>query len=128
MSTIFEKIISRQIPAHIIYEDDTYIAFLDIFPKQKGHVLLVTKHPYRWCIEVPHFGDYFERARIIGLAIQQALGASYISFQTFGSEAPHAHIHIVPYYQLDTESSVRYQASEQELSEVSDRIKEILAR
>jgi histidine triad (HIT) family protein len=44
--TIFEKIISREIPSTIIYEDDLTIAFLDAFPFEKGHILVVPKKPY----------------------------------------------------------------------------------
>ncbi len=43
MSSIFSKIIQREIPAHIIYEDDEFIAFLDIFPSHKGQTLVVPK-------------------------------------------------------------------------------------
>jgi histidine triad (HIT) family protein len=44
--TIFEKIISREIPSTIIYEDDLTIAFLDAFPFERGHILVVPKKPY----------------------------------------------------------------------------------
>jgi len=43
MSSIFSKIIQREIPAHIIYEDEEFIAFLDIFPSHKGQTLVVPK-------------------------------------------------------------------------------------
>ncbi|USN57024.1 MAG: HIT family protein [Candidatus Peribacteria bacterium] len=47
MPSIFTKIINREIPAEIIYEDDEVIAFLDINPVRKGHVLLVPKEESR---------------------------------------------------------------------------------
>ncbi len=121
--TLFEKIINRQIPAHIVYEDDTYIAILDIFPKKRGHTLLITKTVYPWVNDVPDFGGYFETVRKLGLAIQSALGAEYISYQTFGAEIPHAHIHIVPYYDKTDESWHRHTATNDELAEVADAIK-----
>ena len=43
MKTIFEKIIDREIPADIVYEDDISLAFLDINPVRKGHILLIPK-------------------------------------------------------------------------------------
>jgi histidine triad (HIT) family protein len=43
MSSIFTKIINREIPAAIIYEDNHYIAFMDTFPQVKGHVLVCPK-------------------------------------------------------------------------------------
>ena len=53
MKTIFEKIIDREIPADIIYEDDNSLAFLDINPVTKGHTLLISKDPYPWMTDVP---------------------------------------------------------------------------
>lgn len=98
-TTIFQKIINKDIASYIIYEDNLYIAILDIFPKSKGHVLLITKEPYKWTYDVPYFGEYFEKAKEIGLHIKEKLGAEYISFQTYGVQIPHAHIHIIPFYQ-----------------------------
>jgi histidine triad (HIT) family protein len=43
MPSIFTKIIERELPAYIIEENDFCIAFLDVFPIQKGHVLIVSK-------------------------------------------------------------------------------------
>ncbi len=122
--TLFQKIIDREIPAEIIYEDDKYIAILDIFPKQHGHTLLITKEPYVWVTDVPHFGDYFEKAKMIGLHLKEKLGAMYISFQTFGTDIPHAHIHIVPFYEM-IEKSNRREYSKEELKELGDKLRMI---
>ncbi len=120
--TLFQKIIDREIPAEIIYEDDRYIAILDIFPKTPGHTLLITKEPYAWVYDVPHFGDYFEKAREIGLHVKEKLGATYISFQTFGIEIPHAHIHIVPFYS-QTEKWERQETTKEELTELKEQLR-----
>lgn len=120
--TLFQKIINREIPAEIIYEDDRYIAILDILPKTPGHTLLITKEPYAWVMDVPHFGDYFEKAKEIGLHLKEKLGASYISFQTFGVEIPHAHIHIVPFYS-HTEKWQRVEINKEELKELGEKLK-----
>ncbi len=120
--TLFQKIIDREISAEIIYEDEQYIAILDIFPKNPGHTLLITKEPYPWVYDVPHFGDYFEKAKEIALHLQKKLDATYISFQTFGIEIPHAHIHIVPYYS-ETEKWERAQISKEELKELGEKLK-----
>lgn len=74
--TIFSKIIDREIPAEILYEDDKFIAILDIFPKSVGHTLLITKEVYPWVNDVPYFGEYFETAKKIGLMLQKALNAT----------------------------------------------------
>jgi histidine triad (HIT) family protein len=117
--TIFQKIIDRQISADIIYEDEVYIAILDIYPRSRGHTLLIVKHPYRWVNDVPFFGQYWEMARTIGLRLQSALGAKYITYQTFGMDVPHCHIHIVPRYSLDTgEMTERYHPDRTEYEQV----------
>ncbi len=120
--TLFQKIIDREIPAEIIYEDERYIAILDIFPKSPGHTLLITKEPFRWTYDVPYFGDYFEKAKEIGLHIQDKLGATYISFQSWGVDIPHAHIHIVPLYSM-TEKYGRTEPSTEELKELGNKLR-----
>lgn len=120
--TLFQKIIDREIPAEIIYEDDKYIAILDIFPKSFGHTLLITKEPFRWTIDVPYFGDYFEKAKMIGLHLKDKLDATYISFQTFGLDVPHAHIQIVPFYSM-TEKYERKEYTKEELKELGEKLK-----
>lgn len=53
MSTIFTKIIKKEIKGYIIYEDELVIAFLDIIQATKGHTLVVTKEEYVTIEEVP---------------------------------------------------------------------------
>lgn len=124
--TIFQKIIDREIPAEVVYEDNKYIAILDIFPKSKGHTLVITKEPYRWVNDVPDFGEYFEVAKKVSLAIERALGATYMTYQTYGVEVPHAHIHIVPRYNMSEERLERYKPTAEELKEVGEMIRKNL--
>lgn len=51
--TIFSKIIRREIPADIVFEDDRVLAFRDVSPQAPVHVLFVPKQPYRSLNEVP---------------------------------------------------------------------------
>ncbi len=98
MKSIFEKIRDNEVPSYKIYEDESYFAILDIHPKSRGHVLLIVKEPIEWVLDVPNMGEYFALAQIIGKYLREKLQAEYISFQTFGVDVPHAHIHIVPFY------------------------------
>jgi histidine triad (HIT) family protein len=122
--TIFQKIIDREIPAEIIYEDEKYIAILDIFPKTVGHAILITKEPYVWVYDMPDdaFAEYFVLAKKIGLHIKEKLHATYISFQTWGTDVPHAHIHIVPLYSM-TEKYTRTEPNNEELKELGEKLK-----
>jgi len=51
--TIFGKIIRKEIPAAIVYEDEQFLAFMDINPASKGHILLIPKAQYEWMQDAP---------------------------------------------------------------------------
>lgn len=95
---IFCKIIKGEIPAYKVYEDDSFLAFLDIYPRTKGHTLVIPKNHYRWVYEVPNFEKYWGVALKITKAMQKALNPYFISYLTYGLDVPHAHIHILPRY------------------------------
>jgi histidine triad (HIT) family protein len=95
-SCIFCKIIKREIPAHIVYEDDSFLAFLDIHPQSPGHTQIIPKTHYRWVWDVPNVGEYFEVARKIAVAQQKAFGTDFILSKIVGDEVPHAHIWVFP--------------------------------
>ena len=100
---IFCKIIEGKIPCYKIYEDDNFLAFLDINPVSVGHTLLIPKKHYRWVYDVPNFGEYWQIAQKIALNIKNSpLNPEYISFLTMGNEVEHAHIHIIPRSSADS--------------------------
>jgi histidine triad (HIT) family protein len=94
---IFCKIVKGEIPCHKIYEDNIFLAFLDINPVALGHTLLIPKNHYRWVYDVPNFGEYWQVAQKIAISLKNSsLNPEYISFLTMGNEVPHAHIHLIP--------------------------------
>lgn len=93
---LFCKIVAGKIPSYTIYEDDDFLGFLDIFPRVKGHALLIPKIHYRWVYDVPQFGEYWEVAKQIGLAEKKVFKSRFVSFVTMGEAVQHAHIHILP--------------------------------
>lgn len=93
---IFCKIIAGEIPSHKVYEDDTFFAFLDIHPQSAGHTQVIPKEHHRWVWDVPQAGAYFEIARTIAKAQQQAFNTEAIWSRIMGDEVPHAHIWIYP--------------------------------
>jgi len=93
---IFCQIVAGKIPSCRVYEDDAFLAFMDVFPRVIGHVLVIPKTHYRWVSDVPEFGDYWEAARNVGLKVQNATKAGFISYITMGEAVHHAHIHILP--------------------------------
>ncbi|MBI2545155.1 MAG: HIT domain-containing protein [Candidatus Aenigmarchaeota archaeon] len=98
---IFCAIVAKKIPSLKVYEDDKFIAFLDIRPLTEGHVQVVSKNHYRWTYDVPEFGNYWEVARKIAFAQMNSLNAKYVQFLTAGMGVHHAHIHVVPRYDDD---------------------------
>jgi histidine triad (HIT) family protein len=101
--TIFSKIINGEIPAYKIAENDLFIAFLDIFPLQKGHVLVVPKIEVDKVFELPD--DYLSQILIFAKPIAKAIEACFpcnrVSMVTVGLEVPHAHLHLIPINQAD---------------------------
>jgi histidine triad (HIT) family protein len=98
MASIFTKIINREVPGYIVAEDDLAIAFLDVFPLAKGHVLVVPKK------EVDNLFDLDDAtythllffAKKVANAMGAILPCKRIGVAVIGLEVPHAHIHLVP--------------------------------
>lgn len=93
---IFCKIVSKEIPADIVYEDENFLAFLDINPQGIGHAQIIPKKHYRWVWDVPNVGEYFEVAREVAIAQQKAFNTDFILSKIVGDEVPHAHIWVFP--------------------------------
>ena len=96
--SIFSKIISGEIPSYKIKEDENFLAFLDVFPLVKGHVLVVPK------MEVDKLFDLDDAllaamlvfAKPIAKAIEKAFDCKRCGISVIGLEVPHAHLHLVP--------------------------------
>ncbi len=98
MPSIFTKIINREIPGHIVTENDQAIAFLDIRPLTKGHTLVVPKQ------EVDYLFDLDDDAYIqlnlfakqVAVGLKRVISCQRIATAVIGLEVPHAHIHLIP--------------------------------
>jgi histidine triad (HIT) family protein len=93
---IFCKIVEKTIPASIIYEDEDFLAFLDIRPLSPGHTLVIPKQHHRYVWDVVDAGKYFEVVKRIALAQQKAFGVEAIHSKIVGEEVNHAHIWVYP--------------------------------
>jgi len=92
---VFCKIIKKEIPASIVYEDADFLAFLDIHPVSLGHTLIIPKKHYRWVWDVPNVGAYFEVTKKIATAQQKAFDQEAVWSGIKGDEVPHAHISVM---------------------------------
>ena len=99
---IFCKIVNKEIPAYIVYEDDDFLAFLDIHPHTPGHVQVIPKKHCRWVWDLPNIGEYFEVVRKIALAQRKAFDTEWILSKIVGDEVPHAHIWVFPNSEVKT--------------------------
>ncbi|NLE07015.1 MAG: HIT domain-containing protein [Parcubacteria group bacterium] len=93
---IFCKIIKKEVPSHIVYENDNFLAFLDINPQSPGHCQIIPKEHHRWVWDVPNVGEYFEVARKIAKAQRKAFNTDWILSKIVGDEVEHAHIWVYP--------------------------------
>ncbi len=96
--TIFEKIVAREIPADIVFEDEDTLAFLDINPVQHGHLLVITKKPYPWIQDVPdeEVAHAFVVAKNLVPKVKAATDCDYVRVTVVGKDVPHFHIHLIP--------------------------------
>ncbi len=130
MKTIFEKIIDREIPADIVYEDATCIAFLDISPVTKGHTLLVSKQPHPWMIDAPDetVGHMFIVAKKLMTAIRSGIQCDYVQVGVIGKDVPHFHIHLIPRYITPSHDDVPPEMRHHEPYENTEEKNEYIAK
>jgi histidine triad (HIT) family protein len=93
---IFCKIVAKEIPANIVYEDDNFLAFVDIHPLSPGHVQVIPKQHYRWVWDVTNVGKYFEVVRKVAKAQMKAFNTDWILSKIIGEDVYHAHIWVYP--------------------------------
>jgi histidine triad (HIT) family protein len=105
---IFCKIVAGEIPAATVYENDEFIAFLDIAPVNRGHALVVSKGHYPTIWDVPQdIGPaLIEATSTVGKAVMEATGAGGMNVnmnnhKVSGQLVPHAHWHLIPRFKDD---------------------------
>ncbi|WP_372773673.1 HIT family protein [Mangrovibacterium sp.] len=98
MSSLFTRIVQGEIPAYKVAEDDNYLAFLDIFPVVKGHVLVIpkTEVDYLFDLDDDVFIGLQLFAKKVAAGLKKAIPCQKVGVMVLGLEVPHAHIHLVP--------------------------------
>lgn len=129
MTSIFSRIVAGEIPAHVLREDDDYLAFLDVRPIREGHSLVIPKE------EIPDVFDLPDRllsgllvfARPVARAIREVTGAQRVGMAVVGLEVPHAHVHLVPIDGIhDIDFRRARPAEDEQLAAMSERIRGVL--
>ena len=131
MSSIFTKIVNGEIPCYKIAETDQFLAFLDIFPIQKGHVLTIPKQEvdYLFDLNASTYTDLMSFTHKVAKAVDKAMDCKRVGVAVLGMEVPHAHIHLVP---INTEGDLSFSLPKlkftpEEFQEIADSIREALA-
>jgi histidine triad (HIT) family protein len=132
MSTIFNKIINREIPAEILYETKSLISIIDIMPIHYGHALIIPKKEYKDFLEVPEaeLGELFAAAQKVAGALVKTFNLEGFNFfanngEVAGQSVFHFHIHVIPRYANDGISFHRNlkKYAEGQAKEVADKIR-----
>lgn len=127
MASIFTRIINREIPAHIIAEDDRFIAFLDVMPLVEGHTLVVPKQEvdYIFDLDPKTLADLMVFAQKVSAAIMKTISCKRIGVAVIGLEVPHTHVHLVPMNNMGdiNFSRPKLSPSKEELEKVAKAIR-----
>lgn len=98
MATLFSKIVAGEIPCHKVAENDSFLAFLDIQPLRKGHVLVIPKVEvdYIFDLEDKLLGEMMIFSKQVANQIKAVFPCRKVGVTVIGLEVPHAHIHLIP--------------------------------
>jgi histidine triad (HIT) family protein len=128
MSSIFTKIINREIPCHLVAEDDNYMAFLDISPLAEGHTLVVTKK------EIDYIFDQDDETlaglmlfcKKVSIQLAKAIPCLRVGVAVIGLEVPHTHVHLIPMNSMNdlNFNKEKLKFTHPELAEIAKKIRE----
>jgi histidine triad (HIT) family protein len=130
MPSIFSKIIAGDIPCYKIAENADFIAFLDVFPLKKGHVLVVPKKEVDYIFDLDNetYLGLMSFSKTIANAIKQAISCNRVGVCVVGLEVPHAHVHLIPINTVNDMnfSNTKLTLSKDEFEEIANSIKKYL--
>ena len=98
MPSIFSKIVRNEIPSYKVYENENFLAFLDINPLKKGHTLVIPKKEvdYIFDLKSKEYQELWSFAKLVAEGMKRVIKCERISIVVMGLEVPHAHIHLIP--------------------------------
>jgi len=128
--SIFSKIVSGEIPAHVVAETTEFLAFLDVNPLVMGHVLVIPKKEIDYIFDMDdesYFGITLF-AKIVAKGLKEAFPCKKVGVAVIGLEVPHAHIHLIPMNNVSDMnfSKEKLKPSQDELAEAAAKIKAFL--
>ncbi len=131
MECPFCKIVSGELNAYKVYEDEKFLAFLSIRPVTDGHVLVIPKEHIRWVWDVPNIDEYYKVIQKIAQAIRKAFNTEQVLSYVIGDEVPHAHVWLLPKLEGDSLEDLMNirktkEYTPEKFREIADKIKKEL--
>ena len=126
MASIFSKIISGEIPSFKIYEDENFLAFLDINPNTIGHTLCIPKKEVDQIFDLDDktLSELIIFSKKIANAIKKAVVCERVGISVIGLEVPHAHVHLIPINNMnDMSFESKIKMTENQFIETMNKIK-----
>jgi histidine triad (HIT) family protein len=127
MASIFSKIVAGEIPCYKIAENEDYLAFLDVFPLKKGHVLVIPKKEVDYIFDLDNttYNGLMVFAKQVSVAIKQAIPCNRVGLCVIGLEVPHAHIHLIPINTINdmSFSNEKLKLTKEEFEEIATEIR-----
>jgi len=96
--SIFTKIVTGELPAYKVAEDQQHLAFLDINPNAKGHTLCIPKKETDKLFDLSQaeYTALMHFSRKVALGLEKAVPCQRIGMTVIGLEVPHVHVHLIP--------------------------------
>ena len=130
MASIFTKIVKGEIPAFKIAEDEHFLAFLDVFPLAKGHVLVIPKQEIDSIFNLSdeNYTMLWLFAKTTAKALKMAIPCKRVGIAVIGLEVPHAHIHLIPLQSVEdiNFSRPKLKVEDGEMLLIAEKIKQKL--
>ncbi len=126
MATLFTRIVKGEIPCHKILEDEKYLAFLDIRPINPGHTLVIPKKEIDYIFDMDDdlLTGLTVFAKKVAIMIRKEILCKRIGVMVAGLEVPHAHIHLIPIFELADLNFARAKSTpNEELVKVAEKIR-----
>ena len=125
MPSLFSKIITRELPAYIVAENDQHIAFLDINPNALGHTLCVPKKEVDklFDLSVSEYQELMLFSRSVAVALRKVISCKRMGLTVIGLEVPHIHVHLIPLNDMaDATFKKKVAPSKEEMQNLTQQI------
>ena len=129
MASIFSKIVSGEIPSYKVYENDKFLAFLDINPNSIGHTLCIPKEEIDQIFDLDDktLSELIIFSKKVANAIKKAVVCERVGMSVIGLEVPHVHVHLIPINNMsDMSFDSKINMTKAQLIENMNRIKSFI--